>query len=69
MKFHDDLADNVAQMREKLIGKQFRNKNMIVIGTIVDVVLEVDAQFDSKYYWLVLDSGKRINTLHVKECL
>jgi hypothetical protein len=69
MKFHDDLANNVEQMREDLIGKQFRNKNFIVLGTIVDVVFEVDSQFNCSYYWLVLDTGKRINTLHVKECL
>lgn len=68
MKFHDDLAANVESMREQLIGSTYRNKNFVIIGTIVDIVYEVDEYYKSEYYWAVLDNGQRINTLRIQEC-
>lgn len=67
MDFRDDIANKVEQMRDKLIGSPYRNKFYIIEGEIVDVVYEVDEHYKSGYYYLILDNGKKINTLRIKE--
>lgn len=51
---------NVEHIYDGLIGKVCRGSNLKVLGTIVDVVYEVDG-YGHENAWAVLDSGRRIN--------
>lgn len=61
---------NIAERHEELcsilLGKKFRNRHMMVIGTIVDVEIERDEYYNKVYFYAVLDNGNRINTIKMK---
>lgn len=62
----DDVADKYNDLCEMLIGKMLRDRNKIVIATIVDVIIERDEYYNKTYFYAVLDNGSRINTMKLK---
>lgn len=66
MRNVQEIFERHNKLREQLIGKTFRNRHMIVIGDIVDVVIEHDCYYDKVYFYAVLDNGEKINTIKMK---
>lgn len=62
----ETISEKFDRLCEQLIGKVFRNRHMMPIGTIVDITIERDEHYKSTYFYAVLDNGDRINTIKLK---
>lgn len=66
MRNVEDISSRHDELCELLIGKVFRNRHMIIVGKIIDVMIEHDCHYDKIYYYAILDNGQKINTIKMK---
>lgn len=66
MDKREPINEKFDRLYEQLVGKVFRNRHMMPVGTIVDIVIEIDEYYKSTYFYAILDNGDRINTMRLK---
>jgi hypothetical protein len=66
MDNRESVSDKFDRLYDQLVGKVFRNRHMMPVGTIVDIVIERDEYYKSTYFYAILDNGDRINTIRLK---
>ena len=59
-----DLSERLDNYREKFVGKQIRNKNLMIIGTVANIIMKHNCRWNKDFYFAILEDGTEIDLFH-----